>query len=97
MDIPHEFVELINTYLVSVLESDAEHKGWKIPETTLVFPWIARMFPDIKYINFIAKIGNKIHIMLYNNYCFPLFVDILQKFDHTVCHLWRHACCWLIE
>ena len=28
----------------------AEHKGWKIPETTLVYPWIVRMFPDIKYI-----------------------------------------------
>jgi hypothetical protein len=50
MDIPAEFTSLITSYLRSVLESPAEHKGWKIPETTLVFPWIVRMFPDIKYI-----------------------------------------------
>jgi len=50
MDIPEEFTGLIQTYLKSVLESPAPRKGWKIPETTLVFPWIVRMFPDAKYI-----------------------------------------------
>ncbi len=50
MDIPAEFTTLINTYLRSVLAANEEHKGWKIPETTLVFPWIVRMFPDAKYI-----------------------------------------------
>jgi len=50
MPIPDEFVQLINTYLTTVNASTSEHKGWKIPETTLVFPWILRMFPDIKYI-----------------------------------------------
>ena len=48
--VPHEFTRLINRYLRSVMESDSEHKGWKIPETTLVFPWVSKMFPDIKYI-----------------------------------------------
>ena len=28
-------------------------KGWKIPETTLVFPWIVRLFPDAHYINWV--------------------------------------------
>lgn len=55
MDIPSEFVELVNSYLESVLASTAEHKGWKIPETTLVFPWIARMFPNTKYIFWIRN------------------------------------------
>jgi hypothetical protein len=50
MEIPAEFSNLIYSYLRSVLESNEPHKGWKIPETTLVFPWIARMFPDAKYI-----------------------------------------------
>lgn len=45
------FERLIHSYLSSVLESDAEHKGWKIPETTLVYPWIARMFPEAYYIH----------------------------------------------
>ena len=49
-DIEPEFTRLVEHYLASVLENDAEHKGWKIPETTLVLPWIIRMFPDIKYI-----------------------------------------------
>ncbi len=48
--IPNEFKVLIEEYLQSVLNSPAENKGWKIPETTLVYPWIVRMFPEIKYI-----------------------------------------------
>jgi hypothetical protein len=55
MEIPAEFKDLLQTYLKSVLESTAEHKGWKIPETTLVFPWIARLFPEIKYIFWIRN------------------------------------------
>jgi len=50
MDIPEAFTDLIQSYLKSVFASDAEHKGWKIPETTLCFPWIARLFPEAKYI-----------------------------------------------
>ncbi len=50
MAIPREFTDLIETYLTSVRESPAEHKGWKIPETTLIFPWIVRLFPEAKYI-----------------------------------------------
>jgi hypothetical protein len=53
MPIDPEFTRLIESYLSSVLGSDAEQRGWKIPETTLVYPWIVRMFPDIKYIYWI--------------------------------------------
>ncbi len=55
IEIPQEFRDLIDRYLVSVRESTAEHKGWKIPETTLVFPWIRRLFPDVKYIFWIRN------------------------------------------
>jgi hypothetical protein len=55
MPIPEEFTALITAYLKSVRESSAPNKGWKIPETTLVFPWIRRMFPDIKYIFWIRN------------------------------------------
>ena len=48
-----EFVKLIEEYLVSVLTSKSENKGWKIPETTLIYPWIIKMFPDIKYIEWV--------------------------------------------
>ena len=50
MPIPADFTRLIESYLKTVRASAAEHRGWKIPETTLVYPWIARIFPDIKYI-----------------------------------------------
>ncbi len=50
MEIPAEFTELLNEYIRSVLKDDSEHRGWKIPETTLVYPWIARLHPDIQYI-----------------------------------------------
>jgi hypothetical protein len=49
-EIPQQFTDLIQAYLKSVLESSAPHRGWKIPETTLVYPWILRMFPEAKYI-----------------------------------------------
>ena len=50
MEIDPEFIKLINSYLKSVLNSNDPVKGWKIPETTLIYPWITRLFPDIYYI-----------------------------------------------
>lgn len=55
MPIPDEFTALIHEYLKKVLAAKDEHKGWKIPETTLVFPWIVRMFPEIKYIHWVRN------------------------------------------
>lgn len=49
-DVPEEFERLIRSYLRSVLDHPGPLKGWKIPETTLVFPWVLRMFPEMKYI-----------------------------------------------
>ena len=60
MDIPAEFRRLLNDYLHSVHASAATQKGWKIPETTLVFPWIARLFPDAHYIYVIRHPGDSI-------------------------------------
>jgi hypothetical protein len=45
-----EFRTLIEEYLHTVLTSDSKLRGWKIPETTLVYPWIVKMFPDAAYI-----------------------------------------------
>ena len=55
MDIPADFIQLIDSYLVSVINNPAVHKGWKIPETTLVYPWIVRMFPEMHYIYWIRN------------------------------------------
>ncbi|MCZ6680761.1 MAG: sulfotransferase [Candidatus Poribacteria bacterium] len=53
MEIAPEFKTLIHTYLADVLADKSAHRGWKIPETTLAYPWIVRMFPEIKYIHWI--------------------------------------------
>lgn len=50
MPIPEKFTRLVMRYLKSVLASPAQCRGWKIPETTLCYPWITRLFPDIHYI-----------------------------------------------
>lgn len=47
-----EFVSLIEEYLKTVLSHEGM-RGWKIPETTLCYPWILKMFPDIKYIHWV--------------------------------------------
>ncbi len=51
MPIDPEFEKLVKTFLTSVLTSPAIHKGWKLPETTLVLPWLVRMFPEAYYIH----------------------------------------------
>ena len=51
MPIDPEFERLVRSYLASVLTTDADNRGWKLPETTLIYPWIVRMFPDIHYIH----------------------------------------------
>ncbi len=55
MGIPAEYDALIESYLDSVLQDKSKHRGWKIPETTLVYPWILRRFPEIKYIFWIRN------------------------------------------
>lgn len=56
---PDDFIQAVSTYLVQAgLGPDNEylHKGpwpwgWKLPETLLAFPWIARLFPNARYIH----------------------------------------------
>ncbi|MCL5271560.1 MAG: sulfotransferase, partial [bacterium] len=50
MPIDPAFTRLVESYLASVLSSDAPRRGWKLPETTLILPWVVRLFPDIHYI-----------------------------------------------
>jgi len=50
MPIDPEFTRLVESFLSSVLSSEEPHNGWKLPETTLVLPWIVRMFPEAYYI-----------------------------------------------
>ena len=53
MDIDPLFAEKIESYLADVLENGNPYRGWKLPETTLIYPWIVRLFPHIRYIHWI--------------------------------------------
>jgi hypothetical protein len=53
MPIDPAFTKLVESYLSSVLPSPALRKGWKLPETTLIFPWIVRMFPEAYYVHWV--------------------------------------------
>jgi hypothetical protein len=55
MEIPTEFTDLLHQYLESVFESKSKYRGWKIPETTLIYPWLVRLYPDIQYIFWIRN------------------------------------------
>ena len=53
MKIPSEFKRLVRGSLASVLAHRDGPRGWKLPETTLIFPWIARMFPRAYFISWV--------------------------------------------
>ena len=55
MPIPARFQRLVRSYLKTVLDDQSAMRGWKLPETVLAYPWIVRMFPDIKYIFWIRN------------------------------------------
>jgi hypothetical protein len=50
MPVDAEFSERVNEYVEDILAQEKQHKGWKLPETTLAYPWITRMFPRARYI-----------------------------------------------
>lgn len=48
--IPDGFRGLMDRYVKELLD----HKGpagWKLPETTLVYPWLVRLYPGFKYVH----------------------------------------------
>lgn len=42
-DVDEDFYRLVSEYTQGL-------QGWKLPETTLIFPWIVKMFPNAHYI-----------------------------------------------
>jgi hypothetical protein len=53
LPIDPEFTRLVESFLASVLGSTAPWRGWKLPETTLVLPWIVRLFPEAYFIHWV--------------------------------------------
>ena len=55
MDIPEQFIERLERYLESVLKFKGDLKGWKIPETTLIYPWLVKLYPEMHYVFWIRN------------------------------------------
>ena len=45
----------INNYLYDIKISKAAYKGWKLPETTFIYPWLTQLYPNIKYIYWVRN------------------------------------------
>jgi hypothetical protein len=48
-DTPEEFITCVNSYL-SQIKDLPEPKFFKLPETTLCYPWVKAIFPDAAYV-----------------------------------------------
>lgn len=90
MKIDPEFEKLIGSYLDSVLHSDSTNKGWKIPETILVYPWMVRLFPEIRYIYWIRDPRDSI----ISGHLTDDLADFGIPYDHTDDLRERRAISW---
>lgn len=52
-EIDPEFEGHVREYLHDLLSSNEPLRGWKLPETTLAYPWIVRMFPEVNYVHLV--------------------------------------------
>jgi len=90
MPIDAEFERLVRSYLASVLADDSERRGWKLPETTLVYPWIVRMFPDAFYIHW----GRDPRDSILGAHLTDDLADFGIPYDHTEDVRLRRAISW---
>lgn len=90
MPINPEFKQFVERYLSSVLESNAKYKGWKLPETTLVYPWIVRMFPNAYYIHWVRDPRDSI----LGAHLTDDLADFGVPYEHTEDVLLRRATSW---
>ena len=54
-EIPNDFKQLVDEYIADIFKRPKNQimAGWKLPETTLIYPWIVRLFPNAKYIHWL--------------------------------------------
>lgn len=47
----------LKIYLKDILESKSELRGWKLPETIFIYPFLTRLFPDFYYLYWTRSIS----------------------------------------
>lgn len=84
------FTRLVESYLSSVLSSTADRRGWKLPETTLILPWIVRLFPEARYIYWVRDPRDSI----LGAHLTDDLADFGVPYDHTDDLRLRRAISW---
>jgi len=62
----------LSKYLSSIINREGK-RGWKLPETGLIYPWLARMFPEMSFVYWVRDPRDVIQG--------PHITDILGAFD----------------
>jgi hypothetical protein len=44
-------IEDIRFYLNDILTHGSAKRGWKLPETTFIYPWLSKLYPEFYYIH----------------------------------------------
>ena len=55
MPIPDDFKWFVDEHLKSLNGRSEEHLGWKLPEYTFLYPWLVRLYPDVRYIYWVRN------------------------------------------
>ncbi len=50
---PPLFQQLLTSYLQPIIDSVDEKKGWKIPNNTLIYPWLTKLLPNASFIHWV--------------------------------------------
>ena len=52
-EIPQKFIQLLEVYLKPLIEADSAKVGWKIPNNTLIYPWLVRLLPEAHFVHWV--------------------------------------------
>lgn len=47
---PDKYKNLFYKYINDLLNNDSKYVGWKLPETTLSYPWLVNLMPNMRFI-----------------------------------------------
>ena len=54
--IPSDFTDKFKKYIKDIEDYNGELAGWKLTENNLVYPWMARLYPDWYYIHLVRDV-----------------------------------------
>ena len=91
-DLPENFDSSLEKYLASLITAEGK-RGWKMPESSLIYPWLARRFPEMKFVYWVRDPRDVIQG--------PHITDIIASFDVPAPmlndHRWNRVMSWMYQ